>query len=89
MATKETTAAMRATTTRSMTMRGARMAGRKVPYHRGDKIQFCGFCVCKLESTTGTMLLSHLGMHIFISIQTNVGQIYVHYLGGTIEKKVV
>jgi hypothetical protein len=33
------------------------------------------------------MFSSHLGMHIFISIQINVGQIYVHFLGRTIEKK--
>jgi hypothetical protein len=47
MATTETTAAMRATTRRSTTMRGARMAEMKVPYHRGDKIQNCGFCLSK------------------------------------------
>ena len=57
MATTERTAAMRATTTRSITrMTGARMLGRKEPYHHGDENQNCGFCVSKLESTTGTML---------------------------------
>jgi hypothetical protein len=60
-----------------------------MPYHRGEKNQNCGFCVSKLESTTGTMLYSHLGRHIIISIQTNVGQIYVHYLERSIECKVV
>jgi hypothetical protein len=75
MATTKTAAAVRAST-----MRGARMAGKKVPYHCGDKSQNCGFCVSKLESTTGTMLYSHLGRYIVISIQTNLGKIYVHYL---------
>ena len=32
------------------------------------------------ESTPGTMLYPHIGAQIFNSIQTNVGQIYVHYL---------
>ena len=44
------------------------------------KNQNCGLCVSKLKSTSSTMLYSHLGRYIFISIQTNVGQICVHYL---------
>jgi hypothetical protein len=43
MATTETTVAIRATTTRSMTMIGARIAGRKVPYPCGDKIKIVDF----------------------------------------------
>ena len=54
------------------------MAGEKVPYHCGDKSQNCGFCVSKVESTSGTMLYSHLGRNFFLSIQTNLEQIYVH-----------
>ena len=71
--TTETTATMRATMTRAMMMRGARMAGEKVPYHCDDKSQNGGFCVSKLESTSGTctMLYSHQGRYIFISSQTN------------------
>ncbi len=49
--------------------------GEKVPYHRGDKKS--KFCVSKLESTTGAASYSHLDRYIFISIQTNVAQIYV------------
>jgi hypothetical protein len=33
--------------------------------------------VSKLESTTGAASYSHLDRYIFISIQTNVAQIYV------------
>ena len=51
-----------------------------MPYHCGGKNRNCGFCVSKFESTTNTMLYSHLGRYIFISIQANVGQIYVHYI---------
>ena len=58
-----------------------------MPYHGGSsKSQNCGFCVSKLDSTTGTMLYSHLvGRYIFSSIQTNVGQINVHYLECSIQ----
>ena len=52
-ATTETKAARRARTTRATTMRETRMTGRKVPYHCGVKNQNCGFCVSKLECTTG------------------------------------
>ena len=73
MARTETTAAMTTITTRATTMRGTRIAGRKVPYHRGEKNENCGFCGRELECTTRTMLYSHLGRYIFISIQTNGG----------------
>ena len=71
-----------ATTTRATTSKNGR---EKVAYHRDDKSQNCGFCVSKLESTAGTMLYSHLGRYIFTSIQTNVGQINLHYLERSIQ----
>ena len=54
-------------------------------YHLGNKSQNRQICVSKLESTTGNMLFLHLGREIFIFIQTNVGQIYVHYLERSIQ----
>jgi hypothetical protein len=33
-----------------------------------------------MQSSSGTMLYSHAGRDIFISIQTNEEQIYVQYL---------
>jgi hypothetical protein len=51
-----------------------------VLYHRGVENQNCGFCVSKLEFTTGAASYSHLDWYIFISIQTNVAQIYVLHL---------
>jgi hypothetical protein len=53
------------------------------------KIQNCGFCVSKLEPTTGVALYSHLDRYIFISIQTNVVQIYAPYLERSFAQKVV
>jgi hypothetical protein len=53
------------------------------------KIQSCGICVSKLESTTAAALYSHLDRYIFISIQTNVTQIYVPYLEHSFAQKVV
>jgi hypothetical protein len=55
------------------------------------KNQNCGFCVRKLESTTGEASYSHLPVdrYIFISIQTNVAQIYVPYLERSFAQKVV
>ncbi len=51
-----------------------------MPYHRGVKNQNCRFCVSKLECTTDAASYSHLDRYIFISIQTNVAQIYDPYL---------
>lgn len=79
MATTETTAVMRAKTTRK-NERIKNGRDKKCRTIVVVKNQNCGFCVSKLESTTGTMLYLNIGRYIFISIQTNVGQIYVHYL---------
>ncbi len=43
----------------------------------------------KLESTTGAASYSHLDRYIFISIQTNVAQIYVPYLERSFAQKKV
>ena len=72
---KAAVAAMGATT-----MRRETMGVKKGPYHRGGKNRYCGFCVSKPESTICTVLYSHPWRDIYISIQTNVGYIYVHYL---------
>jgi hypothetical protein len=60
-----------------------------VLYHRGGKNQNFGFCVSKLESITGAASYSHLDRYIFISIQTNLAQIYVPYLERSFAQKVV
>ena len=80
--TATTAAAMRA---KKWEQKPARKAGKKVAYHHGEKSQNCGFCVSKLESTIGTMLYSHLHRYVFTSIQTNVGQINLHYLECSIQ----
>ena len=53
------------------------------------KYQNYEFRVSKLESTTGTMLYTHLDTIIFISIQTNVEQIYVPYLERSFAQELV
>jgi len=53
------------------------------------KYQNYEFCVSKLESTTGTLLYTHLDTIIFISIQTNVALIYVPYLERSFAQEVV
>ena len=53
------------------------------------KYQNDEFCASKLESTCGTMFYKHLDKIIFISIQTNVAQIYVPYLERSFAQKVV
>ena len=53
------------------------------------KYQNYEFCVSKLESTTGTLLYTHLDTIIFISIQTNVAQIYVPYLERSFAQELV
>ena len=53
------------------------------------KYQNYEFCASKLESTTGTLFYTHLDMIIFISIQTNVAQIYVPYLEWRFAQEVV
>ena len=64
--------------------------GEKVPYHRGGIIyQNDEFCASKLESTTGTMTYTYLDRVIFISIQTNVAQIYVPSLEWSFAQELV
>ena len=79
-ATTETAAVMRAKTMRKNERSKNHGRDKKCRTIVVVKNLNCGFCVSKLESTTSTMLYSHLGRCIFICIQTNVGQIYVNYL---------
>jgi hypothetical protein len=53
------------------------------------KYQNDEFCASKLESTTGTMFYTHVDRIIFISIQTNVAQIYVPYLERSFAQELV
>ena len=53
------------------------------------KYQNDELCASKLKSTTGTMFYSHLDTIIFISIQTNVAQIYVPYLERSFAQELV
>jgi hypothetical protein len=54
------------------------------------KYQNDEFCASKLESTCGTMFYTHLDNKIiFISIQTNVAQIYVPYLEQSFAQELV
>jgi hypothetical protein len=80
--TDTTATTRRKTTTKATTTRAttSKNGGEKVAYHCGEKNTNCGFCVSKLESTTASMLYSHIGLYSFTSIQTNLGQIYLHHL---------
>jgi hypothetical protein len=53
------------------------------------KYQNDEFCASKLESTTGTMFYTYLDRIIFVSIQTNVAQIYVPYLERSYARELV
>jgi hypothetical protein len=53
------------------------------------KYQNDEFCASKLKSTTGTMFYTHLDTIIFISIQTNVEEIYVPYLERSFAQELV
>ena len=63
---------------------GTTMSEMYIPFRRW--VETILWILCRgLKSTSGIMLYQHMGVLIFNSIQTNVGQIYLHYLEWSIQ----